>query len=193
MKKKIAVAAAAFALVLCFAVGGTLAWLTARTNTITNTFTKGDVKISLTETWNTDTNSDSSNDAWQAQLIPGETYAKDPTVEVLSDTNVDCWLFVKFEELNDAATYLDYTSTLTVANGWTQGDGTDIPANVWYREVKAAASVKEWELLDGNKVTINEDSVTADNMDAAAKAKLVYTAYAAQKDNLSAEAAWTLF
>lgn len=192
MKKKIAVAAAAFALVLCFAVGGTLAWLTARTNTITNTFTKGDVKISLTETWNTDTNSDSSNDAWQAQLIPGETYAKDPTVEVLSDTNVDCWLFVKFEELNDAADYLDYTSTLTVANGWTQGDGTDIPANVWYREVKAADSVKEWELLDGNEVTV-KGSVTAENMDDAADAKLVYTAYAAQKDNLTAAKAWTLF
>lgn len=192
MKKKIAVAAAAFALVLCFAVGGTLAWLTARTNTITNTFTKGDVKISLTETWNTDTNSDSSNDVWQAQLIPGETYAKDPTVEVLSDTNVDCWLFVKFEELNDAATYLDYTSTLTTDNGWTQGDGTDIPANVWYREVKAADSVKEWELLDDNEVTV-KGSVTEDNMDDAADAKLVYTAYAAQKDNLTAADAWELF
>lgn len=193
MKKKIAVAAAAFALVLCFAVGGTLAWLTAQTNTITNTFTKGDVKISLTETWNTDTNSDSSNDVWQAQLIPGETYAKDPKVKVLRDTNVDCWLFVKFEELNGAADYLDYTSTLTKANGWTQGDGNDIPANVWYREVKADDFVKEWELLDGNKVTINEDSVTADNMYAAAKAELVYTAYAAQKDNLTAAGAWALF
>ena len=193
MKKKIAVAAAAFALVLCFAVGGTLAWLTARTNTITNTFTKGDVKISLTETWNTDTDNNSEPDAWQAQLIPGKTYDKNPTVAVLDGTNVDCWLFVKFEELNGAATYLDYTSTLTTDNGWTQGDGTDIPANVWYREVKADVSVKEWELLDGNKVTINEDSVTADNMDAAAKAELVYTAYAAQKDNLSAEAAWHFF
>ena len=192
MKKKIAVAAAAFALVLCFAVGGTLAWLTARTNTITNTFTKGDVKISLTETWNTDTDNNSEPDAWQAQLIPGETYAKDPKVEVLNDTNVDCWLFVKFEELNDAATYLDYTSTLTEDNGWTQGDDTDIPANVWYREVKAADSVKEWNLLDGDKVTV-KGSVTEDNMDAAAEAKLVYTAYAAQKDNLSAEAAWHFF
>lgn len=193
MKKKIAVAAAAFALVLCFAVGGTLAWLTARTNTITNTFTKGDVKISLTETWNTDTDNNSEPDAWQAQLIPGETYAKDPKVEVLRDTNVDCWLFVKFEELNDAATYLDYTSTLTEDNGWTQGDDTDIPANVWYREVKATDSIKKWELLDGNEVTINKDSVTAENMDAAAKAELVYTAYAAQKDNLTAAEAWALF
>ena len=194
MKKKIAVAAAAFALVLCFAVGGTLAWLTARTNTITNTFTKGDVKISLTETWNTDTDNNSEPDAWQARLIPGKTYAKDPKVEVLSDTNVDCWLFVKFEELNGAADYLNYTSTLTTDNGWTQGEGTDgIPKNVWYRMVEADDLVKQWRLLDGNKVTINEDSVTADNMDAAAKAELVYTAYAAQKDNLSAEAAWHFF
>ena len=192
MKKKIAVAAAAFALVLCFAVGGTLAWLTARTNTITNTFTKGDVKISLTETWNTDTDNNSEPDAWQAQLIPGKTYDKNPTVAVLDGTNVDCWLFVKFEELNDAADYLDYTSTLTKANGWTQGGGTDIPANVWYREVKAEDFAKEWHLLNDDKVTI-KDSVTEDDMDDAANAKLVYTAYAAQKDNLSAEAAWHLF
>lgn len=192
MKKKIAVAAAAFALVLCFAVGGTLAWLTAQTNTITNTFTKGDVKISLTETWNTTTDGSSEPNAWQAQLIPGKTYGKDPTVEVLSDTNVDCWLFVKFEEVNDAATYLDYTSTLTEANGWTQGDGTDIPENVWYREVKADDSVKEWHLLKDDEVTI-KGSVTEDDMDDAADAKLVYTAYAAQKDNLTAAGAWALF
>lgn len=192
MKKKIAVAAAAFALVLCFAVGGTLAWLTARTNTITNTFTKGDVKISLTETWNTDTDGNGSNDAWQAQLIPGKTYDKNPTVAVLDGTNVDCWLFVKFEELNDAADYLDYTSTLTKANGWTQGDGTDIPENVWYREVKADNSVKEWHLLKDDEVTI-KGSVTEDDMDDAADAKLVYTAYAAQKDNLTAAGAWALF
>ena len=193
MKKKIAVAAAAFALVLCFAVGGTLAWLTARTNTITNTFTKGDVKISLTETWNTDTDNNSEPDAWQAQLIPGKTYAKDPKVEVLSDTNVDCWLFVKFEELNGAADYLNYTSTLTTDNGWTQGEGTDgIPKNVWYRMVEADDLVKQWRLLAGNEVTV-KGSVTEDDMDDAANAKLVYTAYAAQKDNLTAADAWALF
>lgn len=192
MKKKIAVATAALALVLCFAVGGTLAWLTAKTSTVTNTFTKGDVKISLTETWNTDTDNDGTKDAWQAQLIPGKTYAKDPKVEVLSDTNIDCWLFVKFEEVNDAAIYLEYTSTLTADNGWTRGNGTDIPANVWYREVKAEDSVKEWHLLKDDAVTIGS-SVSEENMDNAAAAKLVYTAYATQKDNLTAAAAWALF
>ncbi|MGN0492702.1 MAG: hypothetical protein ACI4F7_03555 [Acutalibacteraceae bacterium] len=193
MKKKTAAAVAVFALVLCFAAGGTLAWLTAKTATVTNTFTKGDVAISLTETWNTDTNFDSQPDAWQAQMIPGNEYGKDPKVEVLGDTNVDCWLFVKFEELNDAALYLDYTSKLTAADGWTQGDGSEIPLNVWYREVKAADSVKEWYLLDGNKVSVKSESVTKENMDVASRARLVYTAYAAQKDNLTAKEAWALF
>lgn len=192
MKKKFAVIAA-LALVLCFAVGGTLAWLTAKTATVTNTFTKGDVAISLTETWNTDTDGNCEPDAWQAQMIPGNTYDKDPKVEVLNATNVDCWLFVKFEELNGAAEYLDYTSNLTVDNGWIQGNGTDIPANVWYREVKASNATKSWNLLDGNTVSVNSTTVTKENMEDAAKAKLVYTAYAAQKDNLTAAEAWALF
>lgn len=194
MKKKIVVASTVLALVLCFAVGGTLAWLNAKTATVTNTFTKGDVAISLTETWNTDTDNDGIKDSWQAQMIPGNTYTKNPKVEVLDKTNIDCWLFVKFEELDSANTYLDYTSNLTEAKGWTQGTGTDgIPANVWYRLVKASDNTKAWELLDSNKVTVNSASVTKENMEDASKAKLVYTAYAAQKDNLTAAEAWALF
>lgn len=194
MKKKIAVAAAAFALVLCFAVGGTLAWLTDKTDNVTNTFTKGDVAIDLSETWNTDTDGDGTNDIWQAQMLPGTEYTKDPKVEVTADTNVDCWLFVKFEELNDADKYLDYTSALTSANGWTRGTVTDgIPANVWYREVKASDATKAWYLLRDNSVTVNSTAVTKDTMDDASKAELVYTAYAAQKDNLTAAEAWALF
>ena len=110
MKRKTTVAVVVFAFVLCFAVGGTLAWLTSKTATVTNTFTKGDVAISLNETWNTDTDNDGRPDAWQAKMIPGNEYKKDPKVKVLRDTNTDCWLFVRFEELNDAALYLDYTS-----------------------------------------------------------------------------------
>ena len=188
MKKKL-MTVLALVLVIAMSVAGTIAFLTDTTGPIANTFTVGKVDITLTETFNTDTDDDGENDAWQAQLIPGTTYTKDPIVTVTDDSE-DCWLFVKFEEKNDAATYLNYTSNLTLESGWTQGDGTNIPANVWYRAVAKDATVKSFHLLANDTVTIDSTAVTNDNMNDAATAELVYTAYACQKDNMSVEAAW---
>lgn len=178
MNNKILVLVASIALALACTVGATLAWLTDSTDTVTNTFTPANIDVTLTETYNTDTNNDGTKDKWQAQLIPGYSYTKDPKVTV-SDDSVDCYLFVKFEETSNPSTYLTYTSTLTAANGWTQGDGTNIPANVWYRKVMASDTTRSWELLSGNTITV-KDTVTMANMQAAATAKLTYTAYASQ-------------
>ena len=185
MKKKV-LSIVAVVLVLCCAIGGTLAWLTAKSDVVTNTFAPSDINITLTETPNTDTDNDGKADAWKADMIPGFSYAKDPVVTVKGGS-VDCYLFVKFEENGNPATYLTYTSTLTTANGWTQGDDTNIPSNVWYRVVKAT---------DTTKTIAVKDTVTKDNMATAANAELVYTAYATQlyKSNgveFSAAEAWT--
>ena len=188
MKKKL-MTVLALVLVVAMSVAGTIAFLTDTTDPITNTFTVGKVDITLTETFNTDTNGDQKNDAWQAQLIPGTSYTKDPVVTVTADSE-DCWLFVKFEEKNGAATYLNYTSNLTAANGWTQGDGTNIPANVWYRAVNKADSTKSFHLLDGDTVKIDSTAVTNGTMNDAANAQLVYTAYACQSANMTVNAAW---
>ena len=188
MKKRTLALILALVLVFGAAVGGTIAYLTDTTGPVTNTFTVGKVAITLTETFNTNTDSDPENDAWQAQLIPGTTYTKDPVVTVTADSE-DCWLFVKFEEKNGAATYLDYTSNLTAANGWTQGDGTNIPSNVWYRAVNKADTTKSFHLLLNDTVTIDSTAVTNDSMDTAAEAELVYTAYACQKSGFETDAA----
>lgn len=193
MKKKTWVSLVAVVLVLCCAVGGTLAWLTDKTGEVKNTFAPSGINITLTETPNTDTDGNGENDAWKADMIPGFSYTKDPVVTVKGDS-VDCYLFVKFEEKGDPATYLKYTSTLTVANGWTQGDGTDIPSSVWYRKVTANAADQSWNLLNGDTIAV-KDTVAKDNMADAAKAELVYTAYATQlyKSNgveFSAAEAW---
>ncbi len=189
MKKRTMTLVVSLLLVALVAVGGTLAWLTDTTQTVTNTFTAGDVDITLTETWNTDADGDGENDSWSAQIVPGSSYVKDPIVTVLDKTNVNCYLFVKFDEIGNPTEYLTYTSMLTAANGWTQGDGTKIPSNVWYRVVESDADVKTWHLLDGDTVMV-KTSVTKGDMETADDAKLVYTAYAAQKDNLTPEAAW---
>ena len=185
MKKKLTTVLA-IVLVVALSVAGTYAYLTSKTATITNTFTVGNVKIDLAETFNTDTNNDGKADAWQAQLIPGKEHTKDPVVTVKGGSE-KCYLFVKFEEKNSPATYLTYTSTLTDANGWTKLDGE---SNVWYRVVDKAAADTPFHLLAGDKVTI-KGNVTNESMDDASKAQLVYTAYACQFEGFdTAAAAW---
>ena len=188
MKKRTLALILALVLVFGAAVGGTIAYLTDTTGPVTNTFTVGNVDINLTETFNTDTDKDGEADAWQAQLIPGTTYTKDPVVTVTANSE-DCWLFVKFEENGNPSTYLDYTSNLNTANGWTQGDGANIPANVWYRAVNKADTTKSFHLLLNDTVTIDSTAVTNDSMDTAAEAELVYTAYACQKSGFESDAA----
>ena len=195
MRKKLITAIIALSLALCCLVGVTMAWLMDSTPTVKNTFTTGDVEITLKESpLNADgtygTPVEGTENAYQ--MIPGTEYKKDPTVAVDASSET-CYLFVKFEEEGDASTYLTYTSTLTSTNGWTQGDGTNIPSNVWYRIVEKGDSVRSWALLAGNKITVNATTVTKANMDIAAKAALVYTAYAVQKANVvDAAAAWVI-
>ena len=179
-KKKSLVLVLTLVMLLSTAIGGTLAWLVDSTPQLKNTFTTANINVTLTETFNakSEGNTSEKNDIWKAQMIPGYTYKKDPKVEVSADS-VDCYLFVKFEETNSPSTYLTYTSNLTTTNGWTQGDGTDIPANVWYRKVKSSDTTRSWELLSGNTITV-KDTVTKENMSTAASATLTYTAYASQ-------------
>lgn len=172
----------ALVLVMGVAVGGTIAWLTDTTPEVKNTFTVGDIGITLTETWNTDANNDGTNDSWSAQLIPGFTYKKDPVVAVSADS-VDCYLFVKFEENNvwtGSKKLVSYMSNLSVSNGWTQGDGTAIPTNVWYRTVAHSDTTRSWRLIFDDSVLI-PDAVTKDDMPVeGATPELIYTAYACQ-------------
>ena len=189
----------AFAMILAIValvsitVGGTIAWLMDQTPTVKNTFTVGDVVINLKESpLNADGKYGDPAEGIQNayKLIPGQEYKKDPkvTVEAVSEK---CYLFVKFEENGNAAKYIDYTSTLTTENGWTKGDGTDIPSNVWYRVVEDTNADQSWNLLDGDKITINATTVTKESMEYAKAAELVYTAYAVQFANVADPAtAW---
>lgn len=164
-------------------IGGTLAWLTASTTEIVNTFSPSNIGITLTET--------SAN---EFKLVPGVEYTKNPVVAVdTTKTDVDIYLFVKFDEVYSPANYLDYTSTLSTTNGWTQGDGTDIPANVWYRVVEYGATTTSWNLLDGDKVTVKSSLEKTDMPSVSAKPQLKYTAYAIQYEGFEDDpaGAWT--
>ena len=178
MKKKSFIMALALVLVFAVAVGGVVAWLTATTDPVKNTFTVGDINIALTETTGNN-----------YQVIPGDTQKKDPTVTVEAGSEA-CYLFVKIDETNNTmkvngkdVKIVDYA----IATGWTQGDGTNIPANVYYRSVASLTADDAidvvFPVLANDQVTIN-DNVTKRQINADNQPTLTFTAYAVQQDNI---------
>lgn len=183
MKKKSIAVVLALVLLVCCAVGGVLAWLTATSGPVVNTFTVGNVNIDLTETKD------------DFKMVPGNTIDKDPKVTVVGGSEA-CWLFVKVDESANLDSYIDY-AIATGDNGWTQGDGTKIPANVYYRAVSASESNQDFYVLTGNQVTVKTD-VTKTMMDDLSKDNavqptLTFTAYACQKAGFETDVAgaWT--
>ena len=175
----------ALVLVLGCALGGTVAWLVAKSDPVVNTFTYGDINIALTETTGAD-----------YKIIPGVDIVKDPKVTVKADSEA-CWLFVKVEE---NGTFVADKVTYSAATGWTQGDGTKIPENVYYREVSAADAKKgaSYYVLAGdtdhpNGVVIVSDTLTKEDIkDITTKPTLTFKAYAVQKDGIAdAATAWS--
>lgn len=184
MKKKVLISVAAVALVLCVAIGGTLAWLTDKTQEVKNTFTVGDVDIAMSETVNnadknTDNDGNIENDGYK--MIPGATLAKDPKVIVNSSSEA-CWLFVEITESTNAkfSDYMEYT----VATGW-----TELQNGVYYRSVDAvtADNGASYGVLKDDQVTV-KNTVTKTMLDALTEATyptLTFKAYAIQSENLT--------
>ena len=172
MKKKTLALLLALVLVFGAAVGGTIAYLTDTTGPVTNTFTVGNINIDLAET------------ATNFKMVPGCDIAKDPKVTVVANSEA-CWLFVKIEKSDNLDSFISYT----VANGWTKGDGTNIPANVWYRSVTASTADQTFSVLAGDQVTVN-NNVTKTMMDGlevdgAIQPTLTFTACAVQADGFA--------
>ena len=171
MKHKFLVIALSLTLLLCFALGVTLAWITARTPSIQNVFTTVGITLRLEETFNTDTNSDGVNDAWKAKLYPGAVYAKDPVVTVEEGSEA-CWLFVHIDDTGNAFTNGDQIIGWSINNGagWTLlADATDAEdnplANVYYIElVDAVATDASYQVLQGGDGDLANGKVTISNL-----------------------------
>lgn len=205
--KKSPVKGIALALVLVLllgcGIGGTIAWLLDTTDSVVNTFTVGDVEITLKESpYNQTENTygeltDGQDNSYP--IIPGTTYRKNPTVAVETNSE-DCWLYVVVEKDNNPDTYLTYELELT---GW-----TPVPneTNAYYREVKKSDTTRSWQLLEGNStytdgyITVKDTIVNDSSTDAGAvkmptagnEPKLSFTAYAVQSANRTVEQAWAL-
>lgn len=124
MKKSKAILMALCAVLLVAAsVMGTLAYLTS-TDTVTNTFTVGNVAITMDEKDVDNSTDNAERDKANAyKLLPGHTYEKDPIIHVAAGSS-DCFLFVKVD--NQIAAIEDENNTVAgqmKANGWLPVDG----------------------------------------------------------------------
>ena len=198
MKKKILMTCLCVALAVLTIAGTTLAYLTS-TDTVTNTFTVGNVAITLDEAKvNTDGTVVEGADRVKTnsyKLMPGHTYTKDPTVHVAAASE-DSWIFVKVE--NGIAAFEAATSTeeggykkiadQITANGWTALPNVD---GVYYKEYTQSAATTDLVVFANFKMSDTANETTGWNTISADTTKVTVTAYAVQKDGFdTANAAW---
>ncbi len=186
MKKKVIILMLTFVLAICCVAGGTLAWLTATTDTVANTFTTSDISIELTETKGEGTDKDKS-----FKMVPGYTIDKDPKVTVKSRSE-KCYLFVKVVKSSTLDTYITYT----MSDGWTSLENND---GVFYRVVDASDVDQSFDVIANNTVSV-KGTVTKTDMEAldkegAVQPTLSFTAYACQymknnTESFTAAEAW---
>ena len=159
-----------------WAVGGTAAWLAAKSEPIASTFTFGDINITLTET---------DPQEQPAKIIPGVDIPKDLKVTVLADS-VDCWLFVRVKE---TGTFVDGKVTYSMDDGWRKGNG--IPEGFYYREVRDVTADREFSVLKGDKITVSKELTKEDIQNITTQPTLTFTAYAVQREGIDTAAeAW---
>ena len=177
---------------------GTMAYLTS-TDEVKNTFTVGQVKITLDEAKVDENGKPVEGVARVAEnsykLLPGHTYTKDPTIHV-DAVSEDSWIFVKVE--NGIAAFEAATSTeengyksisdQITANGWTALNGV---ANVYYKPYTKSDTGSDLIVFSNFKIADTANDVQGwANLNATVN----ITAYAVQKDGFAtAEAAWAAF
>lgn len=182
MKKKTLISIIAVALVICVSIGGVLAFLTKTTQTVTNTFTVGNIDLTLSET-NVDGGSADEN---SYKMVPGQPITKDPKVTVKANSE-ESYVFVKVTKSTNAK-FDDYM-TYDIADGWTALTGG---TGVYYREVSATTADTDFQVIKGNTVTV-KGTVTKDMMDslsAETYPTLTFKAAAVQKAGLTVTQAW---
>lgn len=184
-KKKVFVTVLCAAALVVASVLGTMAYLTSQTETVTNTFTVGNVAITLDETDVTPMgvkDTDARVQGNEYKLIPGHTYIKDPTVHV-DENSETSWLFVK---VDNGISDLEATGNTTIAEqmkakGWTLVTGT---TNVYAYAQKVTAG-QDIGVFDSFKIA--GDATVAGNADKT----ITIEAYAIQADGFGTAAeAW---
>ncbi len=169
-KKALLIAVVAIALAVVTAASVTVAWLTAESNEVTNTFTYGDIQIEL---WETDLEGKKTSEGVTfAGVIPGDEVSKDPTITVkevsekcyvyvlitnnlvladksvspVAEYNIDAASWTKVQDIGTNSVLYRYNSTVDPSTD-TSNDGVDVGVftTVTFSKALSSANVRELE------------------------------------------------
>ena len=183
VRTKVVVLLLAIVLVIGCVAGGTLAYLMAKSSTVTNTFVAGEIgTLSLSETTGN-----------SYIVTPGVEIKKDPVV-TFNGNNVAAYVFLKVDATGWTASGTDTTYTYSIGDKqemkWVLDGWTKLEDGVYYKEVAANAGEQSWSVIKDNKITVSSE-ITKANISDYTKG-LTFTAYAIQKDGFNSVAdAWT--
>lgn len=212
MKQKSIALVLALVLVVGGAIGGTLAWLMDTTDTVTNTFTVGNIDIDLKEhdLVNGKLTDDEVTSEDTYKILPGTSQLKDPFVRVEKGSEA-CYVFVQVQEVNNTVPDSDPVEkyiTYSVDSAWNLLDTANGIA-VYYQEQDALtatdAQTATLNILADKTVSYSGDLSQDDinklytfddngNITATTQPQLIFKAFAVQKEAAptSAAAAWAL-
>lgn len=154
-KKNLLMMALSLCLVAVVAVGGTLAYLSDSSASVTNTFTFGTIDVTLSEdqplaTGNETITVNEDNGYSYANVVPGQTLNKAPKLTVT--TSVDAYVFAR-------VTVGENMNLGNITEGWTQVPET---TNVWYKAVSGQESMQDLGTLF-NQVTVGTTALESDD------------------------------
>ena len=134
--KKLVALLAALVLIFGLTIGGTVAWLATATNPLENVFTTGDINITLTEP-NYKPNADG-----KFKFMPGDVFAKDPTVTVLAGSEpcyVRMYMVLRWTDAadgwfggTDAEAWFDFNTTnFSFVKSYIDNDSSATKVNIY--------------------------------------------------------------
>lgn len=172
--KRRGVASKTFALVVVMmlvigcTIGGTIAWLTATSGPVTNTFTVGDINITLAET------TESS-----FKIVPGGTSAKDPTVTVKANSE-NCYVYVTVDNTVRLGGTIVATPNISDAD-WLVVQTAGSKTLYRYKEIVSLKAADQ-KLPVFTSVAYS-DSITKSDINTLNGTKIIINAFAHQSDN----------
>lgn len=195
--KKLIIFITSMVLIVAIATSATLAYVTAKTSKVTNTFVVGGgIQITLDE-GKVDANGKFINqttnrgDANQYTLVPGKTYDKDPTVTVIANS-MDCYIYVAIKNDLAGAETTDETTNKKIATqmsekGWVE-QTTDSGYTIYRYPTKVVKSASDQPFVLFDNITIDGST----DVSAYSNKTIVIYAVAIQAETFSdASDAWT--
>ena len=171
------------AIVLCAAtlvvasVAATVAYLTMKTSTVENTFTSGNIEITLVQ----------ESQLNVPKMVPGQKFTVNPRVTVTGESE-SCYLFIKIKKSDNFDDFFSY-EVVTGETGWTPLDDV---SGVYYREVNYNVADQVFDVIADDQITARVDCTKQQYTELGGTPfNLSFTAYAVQKVGFAnAEAAW---